>query len=165
VLHIDVADPLLPHVDERTNAQQLYVGMTRGRQANHVRAAPPAFDPDHLGPTEIGATSTPADAVTAASERQSGKAARSLNDASCEDLRFQPLKGTGVLAQPPTCRMPPLNVWPRQWADSNGLPVDPDRDLGGSSAVVTRLGPRQSDRSVRQGFEGETGRVAKHAIV
>ncbi len=37
-------------VDERTNAKQLYVGMTRGRNVNHVHTAPPAFDPDQHGP-------------------------------------------------------------------------------------------------------------------
>jgi conjugative relaxase-like TrwC/TraI family protein len=37
-------------IDERTNAKQLYVGMTRGRNGNHVHTTPPAFDPDQHGP-------------------------------------------------------------------------------------------------------------------
>jgi len=60
-------------IDERTNAKQLYVEMTRGRQANHVHTTPPAFDPDRHGPAEVGVAWTPAAAVTAACERQSGK--------------------------------------------------------------------------------------------
>lgn len=60
-------------IDERTNAQQLYVGMTRGRQANHVHAAPPAFDADQHGPVDLGAVWAPTEAVAAASTRQSGQ--------------------------------------------------------------------------------------------
>jgi thymidine kinase len=57
-------------IDERTNAKQLYVGMTRGRNANHVHTAPPAFDPDHHGPLDSAHPWTPTDAVVQALQRQ-----------------------------------------------------------------------------------------------
>ncbi len=55
---------------DRTNTKQLYVGVTRGRSANHIHTAPPTFDPDQHGPaTDIGAW-TPQEAVAAAIARQ-----------------------------------------------------------------------------------------------
>jgi hypothetical protein len=39
---------------DRTNTKQLYVGVTRGRRANHIHTAPPAFDPDHGPGTDDG---------------------------------------------------------------------------------------------------------------
>jgi len=59
-------------IDDRTNAAHLYVGMTRGRHANHVHAAPSAFDPDLHGPAEIDGDWTPATAVVAAVNRWPG---------------------------------------------------------------------------------------------
>jgi ATP-dependent exoDNAse (exonuclease V) alpha subunit len=57
-------------IDERTNAKQLYVGMTRGRNANHVHTAPPAFDPDHHGPAGPVSEWRAIDAIAATLERQ-----------------------------------------------------------------------------------------------
>jgi len=45
---VDEAHLLL---SEHTDAKQPYVGATRGRTANHVHTAPPAFDDDHHGPS------------------------------------------------------------------------------------------------------------------
>ncbi|MFN3256673.1 MAG: MobF family relaxase [Ilumatobacter sp.] len=56
-------------VDERTNSKQLYVAMTRGRDANHVHAAPPAVDLEQHGPTDTAEQWTPTDAVTRALRR------------------------------------------------------------------------------------------------
>jgi ATP-dependent exoDNAse (exonuclease V) alpha subunit len=56
-------------IDERTNSQQLYVAMTRGRNANHVHVAPPAFDLEQHGPTDTAEQWTPTDAVTRALRR------------------------------------------------------------------------------------------------
>ncbi len=56
-------------IDERTNSKQLYVAMTRGRDANHVHAAPPAFDLEQHGPTEIAGQWTPTGAVAQALRR------------------------------------------------------------------------------------------------
>ena len=56
-------------IDERTNSKQLYVAMTRGRNANHVHVAPPAFDLEQHGPTDTAEQWTPTDAVTRALRR------------------------------------------------------------------------------------------------
>jgi len=55
---------------ERSNAKQLYVGTTRGRAANHIHTAPPAFDPDQHGPDPSLSEWTPQGAVAAALARQ-----------------------------------------------------------------------------------------------
>jgi len=55
---------------ERTNSKQLYVGVTRGRAANHIHTAPPAFDPDQHGPDRSVHDWTPQGAVAAALARQ-----------------------------------------------------------------------------------------------
>ncbi len=57
-------------IDDRTNAKQLYVGMTRGRSANHVHTAPPAFDADQHGPPDSADAWTPTGAVAHALQRQ-----------------------------------------------------------------------------------------------
>ena len=57
-------------IDERTNSKQMYVAMTRGRNANHVHAAPPAFDLEQHGPTHTAEPWTPTDAVARALRRQ-----------------------------------------------------------------------------------------------
>ncbi|WP_395161295.1 MobF family relaxase [Ilumatobacter sp.] len=57
-------------IDERTNAKQLYVGMTRGRSGNHIHVAPPAFDPDSHGPHQSADNWTPGGAVAAALDRE-----------------------------------------------------------------------------------------------
>lgn len=58
-------------IDDRTSAAQLYVGITRGRHANHVHTAPPTFDPERHGPPEAGTDWSPSGAVSAAVDRQS----------------------------------------------------------------------------------------------
>jgi conjugative relaxase-like TrwC/TraI family protein len=58
-------------ITDHTDAQQLYVGATRGRAANHIHAHPAAFDTDHHGPTPLTTEWSPADAVTAALQRAS----------------------------------------------------------------------------------------------
>jgi len=63
--------------------------MTRGRHANHVHAAPPAFDPDQHSPAEIDSDWTAASAVAAATERQPGEfsaIARRRELRGCETL-------------------------------------------------------------------------------
>lgn len=56
-------------IDERTDSKQLYVAMTRGRDANHVHTAPPTFDLEQHGPTDTAEQWTPRDAVTRALRR------------------------------------------------------------------------------------------------
>ena len=60
-------------VDERTNSKQLYVGMTRGRYANYVHTAPPAFDPDQHGPAEPTDEWSATSAVAVSLVRQPGQ--------------------------------------------------------------------------------------------
>jgi len=55
---------------DRTNTKQLYVGTTRGRVANHIHTAPPAFDPDQHGSATDAREWTPQGAVAAALARQ-----------------------------------------------------------------------------------------------
>ena len=57
-------------INDRTNRRQLYVAATRGRIANHVHTAPPAFDPDQHGPDSSREDWSPIDAVAAALSRQ-----------------------------------------------------------------------------------------------
>jgi hypothetical protein len=57
-------------VNDRTNNRQLYVAATRGRKANHIHAAPPAFDPDQHGPDFDRMDWSPIDAVAAVVSRQ-----------------------------------------------------------------------------------------------
>ena len=57
-------------INDRTNNRQLYVAATRGRKANHVHTAPPAFDPDQHGPASDHKDWLPRDAVAAALNRQ-----------------------------------------------------------------------------------------------
>ena len=57
-------------VNDRTNNRQLYVAATRGRKANHIHAAPPAFDPDQHGPDFDRRDWSPTDAVAAVVSRQ-----------------------------------------------------------------------------------------------
>ena len=57
-------------IDERTNSRQLYVAATRGRRANHIHSAPPAFDPDVHGPVRSHEDWSPRDAVAAALNKQ-----------------------------------------------------------------------------------------------
>ena len=56
-------------IDDRTNNRQLYVAATRGRRANHIHTAPPAFDPDQHGPVRSHENWTPRDAIAAALTR------------------------------------------------------------------------------------------------
>jgi len=60
-------------IDDRTNLKQLYAGTARGRRANHIHAAPPAFDPEQHGPHASHTDWTPADAVSASLDRQPGE--------------------------------------------------------------------------------------------
>jgi len=55
---------------DRTNSKQLYVGVTRGRVANHIHTAPPVFDPDQHGPDRSVYDWAPQGAVNAALARQ-----------------------------------------------------------------------------------------------
>jgi hypothetical protein len=57
-------------VNDRTNNRQLYVAATRGRKANHIHTAPPAFAPDQHGPDFDRRKWSPADAVAAVVSRQ-----------------------------------------------------------------------------------------------
>ncbi len=57
-------------INDRTNNRQLYVAATRGRGANHIHTAPPAFDPDQHGPDFDRRDWTASDAVAAALSRQ-----------------------------------------------------------------------------------------------
>lgn len=56
-------------IDERTDSKQMYVAMTRGRNANHAHVAPPAFDLEQHGPTDTAEQWTPTDAVARAMRR------------------------------------------------------------------------------------------------
>ena len=56
---------------DHTDRQQLYVGATRGRAANHLHTHPAAFDTEHHGPTLPTTELSPADAVSAAMQRES----------------------------------------------------------------------------------------------
>jgi conjugative relaxase-like TrwC/TraI family protein len=55
---------------DRTNTKQPCVGTTRGRAANHIHTAPPAFDLDQHGPSGEVREWTPQRAVAAALARQ-----------------------------------------------------------------------------------------------
>jgi conjugative relaxase-like TrwC/TraI family protein len=57
-------------IDDRTNAKQLYVGATRGRNANHIHTAPPAFDLDDHSLNDQRSEWTPTDAVSAVLGRE-----------------------------------------------------------------------------------------------
>jgi ATP-dependent exoDNAse (exonuclease V) alpha subunit len=57
-------------IHEHTNNRQLYVAATRGRQANHIHTAPPAFDPDQHGPARNHQDWSPKDAIAEALNRQ-----------------------------------------------------------------------------------------------
>lgn len=57
-------------IGDRTNNRQLDVAATRGRRANHIHTAPPAFDPDQHGPDFGREDWSPIDAVAAALSRQ-----------------------------------------------------------------------------------------------
>jgi conjugative relaxase-like TrwC/TraI family protein len=89
-------------IDERTNSKQLYVAMTRGRNANRVHAAPPAFDLEQHGPTEIAEQWTPTGAVAQALRRhpdQLSALARRRQLREDTDGRFGKL-GSQPVAQP-----------------------------------------------------------------
>jgi ATP-dependent exoDNAse (exonuclease V) alpha subunit len=57
-------------IGDRTNNRQLYVAATRGRRANHIHTAPPAFDPDQHGPDSGREDWTPTNAAAANLSRQ-----------------------------------------------------------------------------------------------
>jgi hypothetical protein len=57
-------------IGDRTNSRQLYVAATRGRRANHIHTAPPAFDPDQHGPDSGREDWTPTNAAAANLSRQ-----------------------------------------------------------------------------------------------
>ena len=57
-------------IDDRTNNRQIYVAASRGRRANHIHTAPPAFDPDGHGPARSHEDWSPRDAVAAALNNQ-----------------------------------------------------------------------------------------------
>jgi len=93
-------------IDERANAAQLYVGLTRGRQANHVHTAPPAFDPDQHGRTAQIREWSPIVAVGEALERQPDQASaidrrRQLREVSNQTHDF---KRDSVVAAPSSAR-------------------------------------------------------------
>jgi conjugative relaxase-like TrwC/TraI family protein len=56
-------------IDERTNSKQMYVAMTRGRNANHVHTAPPAVDLGQHGPIGTADVWTATGAVACALQR------------------------------------------------------------------------------------------------
>ncbi len=76
-------------IDDRTNAAQLYVGMTRGRHAKHVHSSPPAFDPDQPGPASAIEPWTPEAAVAATAERQGGEVSALARRSELQDLAAQ----------------------------------------------------------------------------
>ena len=57
-------------INDRTNNRQLYVATTRGRRANHIHAASPAFDLDDHGRASDPENWSPRDAVAAAMNSQ-----------------------------------------------------------------------------------------------
>ncbi len=57
-------------ISERTNTKQLYVGATRGRRANHIHTAPPAFDPEDHNANHRQGDWTPTGAVIEALRRE-----------------------------------------------------------------------------------------------
>ncbi|MGK0276402.1 MAG: conjugative relaxase-like TrwC/TraI family protein [Ilumatobacter sp.] len=59
-------------MSERTDAKQLYVGATRGRNANYLHASLPAFDLEQHGPETAPVDWSPADSVAASLHRESG---------------------------------------------------------------------------------------------
>jgi len=68
--------------------------MTRGRHANDVDTAPPAFELDQHGPVDTIESWTPEDALIAAIERQSGETSaiarrRELRDEAADRPRCQ----------------------------------------------------------------------------
>jgi hypothetical protein len=76
--------------------------MTRGRDANHVHVAPPAFDLEQHGPTEIADQWTPTGAVARALQRhpdQLSALARRRQLREDTDGRFGKL-GSQPVAQP-----------------------------------------------------------------
>ena len=85
-------------VDERTYAQQLYVAMTRGRNANHAHTAPSAFDLERHGPIGIAEEWTATGAVACALQRLPDhmsalarrRELRAGTDGRSEQLRDQP---------------------------------------------------------------------------
>lgn len=54
---------------ERTDAKQLYVGVTRGRIANHIHTSPPAFDIEDHSATRSEPELSPTDAVVSTLHR------------------------------------------------------------------------------------------------
>lgn len=89
-------------IDERTNTKQLYVAMTRGRNANHVHTAPPMVALEQHGPTDVVEQWTPTAAMARALRRQPdqlsalGRRRQLREDAAG---RFEQL-GTQDVAQP-----------------------------------------------------------------
>ena len=156
-------------IDKSTNAKQLYVEMTRGRQANHVHTTPPAFDPDRHGPAEVGVAWTPAAAVTAACERQSGKVSaiarrRELRGAQSQprELQRNPDPTSAMDSREPhaadknvAAAMRRLERFARR----------PSQGLGRSRYRDRPMPASVSDRSVRQRPESEAGCVTKDTVV
>ena len=78
---------------DRTNTKQLYVGTTRGRVANHIHTAPPAFDPDQHGPATGTGTWTPQGAVAAALARQPDDVSALERRRQLRDFQSTPQQG------------------------------------------------------------------------
>jgi len=86
---------------DRTNSRQLYVGVTRGRKANHIHAAPPAFDPDQHGPDRSVHDWTPLGAVAAALTRQPDEVSALERRRQLRDFKSTPQQGNKEPSQKP----------------------------------------------------------------
>ena len=99
-------------IEDRSNAKQLYVGMTRGRHTNHVHVARPGFDPDKHGPAETDLDWTPVGAVAAALDRQPSEMSaiarrRELrgSEARAGEQQRSPDSGVNAVRDPVTAAM------------------------------------------------------------
>ena len=77
-------------IDERTNAKQVYVGVTRGRTDNHIHTAPPPFDPDQHGPADHADQWSATGAVAAALEQQPDQVSAIARRRELRELSHQP---------------------------------------------------------------------------
>lgn len=105
----------------------LTVGMTRGRQANHVQTAPPPFDPDQHGPARTDEAWTAAGALAAAAERQPAELGVMARRRELRGIEGQAGAACAVLIhskkrsnQP---QLPQTNEWPQRCAVSNDSSV------------------------------------------
>ncbi len=91
-------------IGDRTNSKQLYVGTPRGRSANHIHTALPAFDPDQHGPAHDATDWTPQQAVTAALTRQPDEVSAIERRRQLRELAGPPVAEQGhvsTISEPP----------------------------------------------------------------